>query len=147
MHAPPVPPLSHQPHNGIASPAPQRQVPHNNVVLFDDDENTANSSAANTLEVPNTSGISRFLESTKRRMTPNSRRDSDDNENGSGSIISGYLQKLGRNGKWQVRWFESDGESLSYYKSDKRSKLLATLDLQKVRLHCATAIRANAPTT
>jgi PH domain len=145
MLVPPVPTLAHQPHNGIASHAPQRQVPHNNVVLFDDDENTANSSAANTLEVPNTSGISRFLESTKRRMTANSRRDSDDNENGSGSIISGYLQKLGRNGKWQVRWFESDGESLSYYKSDKRSKLLATLDLQKVRLNCT--LHVNAPTT
>lgn len=49
-----------------------------------------------------------------------------------GAIIFGYLQKQGRNGKWQTRWFESDGECLTYYKSDKRSKLLATLDLAKV---------------
>lgn len=44
----------------------------------------------------------------------------------------GHLQKLGRNGKWQTRWFETDGECLSYYKTSKRSKLLATLDLEKV---------------
>jgi hypothetical protein len=49
-------------------------------------------------------------------------------------LIAGYLQKLGRNGKWQTRWFETDGECLSYYKSSKRNKLLATLDLAKVRL-------------
>ena len=49
-----------------------------------------------------------------------------------GVLIYGYLQKLGRNGKWQTRWFETDGECLTYYKSSKRSKLLATLDLAKV---------------
>jgi hypothetical protein len=49
-----------------------------------------------------------------------------------GALIYGYLEKLGRNGKWQARWFESDGECLTYYKSSKRSKLLATLDLAKV---------------
>lgn len=49
-----------------------------------------------------------------------------------GALIYGYLQKLGRNGKWQARWFESDGECLTYYKSNKRIKLLATLDLAKV---------------
>lgn len=49
-----------------------------------------------------------------------------------GALIYGYLQKLGRNGKWQTRWFETDGECLTYYKSDKRAKLLATLDLAKV---------------
>lgn len=48
------------------------------------------------------------------------------------SLIYGHLQKLGRNGKWQTRWFETDGECLSYYKSSKRTKLLATLDLAKV---------------
>lgn len=48
-------------------------------------------------------------------------------------LISGYLQKLGRNQKWQTRWFETNGIYLSYYKSSKRSNLLATLDLQKVR--------------
>jgi hypothetical protein len=49
-----------------------------------------------------------------------------------GALIYGYLQKLGRNGKWQTRWFETDGECLTYYKSSKRVKLLATLDLAKV---------------
>ena len=49
-----------------------------------------------------------------------------------GVLIYGYLQKLGRNGKWQTRWFETDGECLTYYKSSKRVKLLATLDLAKV---------------
>lgn len=55
-----------------------------------------------------------------------------DDEQEPTNIISGYLNKLGRNGKWQNRFFESDGESLSYFKSAKRSKLLATLDLNKV---------------
>jgi hypothetical protein len=49
-----------------------------------------------------------------------------------GALIYGYLQKLGRNGKWQTRWFETDGECLTYYKSSKRSKVLATLDISKV---------------
>jgi PH domain len=49
-----------------------------------------------------------------------------------GALIYGYLQKLGRNNKWQTRWFETDGECLTYYKSSKRTKLLATLDLAKV---------------
>jgi hypothetical protein len=49
-----------------------------------------------------------------------------------GALIYGYLQKLGRNNKWQTRWFETDGECLTYYKSSKRNKLLATLDLAKV---------------
>lgn len=119
-------------------------------MLFDDDENTAPSSLANTEDQPST--ISRFLENTKRLMSTagsghgNARRDSDEydennitnnggggNRNGGGSLIAGYLQKFGRNGKWQTRWFETDGECLSYYKSAKRFKLLATLDLEKVR--------------
>ena len=49
-----------------------------------------------------------------------------------GALIYGYLQKMGRNGKWQARWFETDGECLTYYKSSKRTTLLATLDLAKV---------------
>ena len=48
------------------------------------------------------------------------------------AVIDGYLDKLGRNGKWQTRWFETDGECLTYYKSSKRIKLMATLDLAKV---------------
>ena len=47
-------------------------------------------------------------------------------------LICGYLHKFGRNGKWQRRFFETDGENLTYYKTDARSKLLATLDLLKV---------------
>ena len=49
------------------------------------------------------------------------------------SLIFGYLHKLGRNGHWQRRFFESDGSSLTYYKSGKMNKVLATLDLCKVR--------------
>jgi len=52
--------------------------------------------------------------------------------NNNKSIISGYLYKLGRQGKWQRRWFESDGECLSYFKSEKRKDLLAQLDLLHV---------------
>jgi len=47
-------------------------------------------------------------------------------------LIFGFLRKLGRNGKWQRRFFETDGECLTYYKSDKRVKVLASLDLSKV---------------
>ena len=48
-------------------------------------------------------------------------------------LIYGNLHKLGRNGKWQLRFFETEGESLSYFKNEKRTKLLGKLDLQKVR--------------
>jgi hypothetical protein len=47
-------------------------------------------------------------------------------------VVYGYLQKQTRNGVWQKRFFETDGENLMYYKSSKRSKLLASLDLAKV---------------
>jgi len=47
-------------------------------------------------------------------------------------LIYGYLHKLGRNGHWQKRFFETNGERLTYYKSGKRKKVLATLDLYKV---------------
>jgi len=47
-------------------------------------------------------------------------------------LIYGYLRKLGRNGHWQKRFFETNGERLTYYKSVKRTKVLATLDLCKV---------------
>lgn len=49
-------------------------------------------------------------------------------------LIYGYLHKLGRNGHWQKRFFETNGERLTYYKSVKRKKILATLDLCKVRM-------------
>jgi len=47
-------------------------------------------------------------------------------------ILSGYLNKRGRNGKWQKRYFESDGTSLLYYKSKNKKSILATLDLLHV---------------
>lgn len=47
-------------------------------------------------------------------------------------LIYGFLHKLGRNGHWQKRFFETNGERLTYYKSVKRTKALATLDLCKV---------------
>lgn len=51
---------------------------------------------------------------------------------GGNLLICGYLHKLGRNGKWQRRFFETDGENLTYYKTSARTKCLATLDLVKV---------------
>lgn len=47
-------------------------------------------------------------------------------------LVYGYLHKLGRNGQWQKRFFETDGECLTYYKTRQRKKLLASLDLLKV---------------
>ena len=49
-------------------------------------------------------------------------------------MVYGFLHKLGRNGHWQCRFFESDGERLTYYKNVKRTNVLATLDLCKVSL-------------
>jgi len=48
------------------------------------------------------------------------------------SLICGYLYKKTRNGVWQRRFFETDGQCLTYYKSKKRTKKLAELDLYKV---------------
>ena len=81
------------------------------------------------------SSFARFIESTRKRINQNPQQRSSEEdliEDLDGMIIAGYLQKLGRNGKWQTRWFESDGECLSYYKNENRTKLLATLDLEKV---------------
>lgn len=49
-------------------------------------------------------------------------------------LVYGYLYKLGRNGHWQRRFFETNGERLTYYKNVKRNTVLATLDLCKVRV-------------
>ena len=93
------------------------------------------------------SSVARFVGSSRRRATSTRRGQAQDVKHEhvpdieddflgqkivAGSLISGFLQKLGRNGKWQTRWFETDGECLSYYKNEKRTKLLATLDLEKV---------------
>jgi hypothetical protein len=115
---------------------------------FSDDERTEPSSTVtgNTGENPAgytrsdlaaTSTFGRLIQTTRKRSNTRDRKESgsDDDEGDDDmqrALIYGYLQKLGRNGKWQTRWFETDGECLTYYKSSKRTKLLATLDLAKV---------------
>ena len=37
--------------------------------------------------------------------------------------ISGYLHKMTRDGRWQKRWFETNGNFLTYYKSKKMTKV------------------------
>jgi hypothetical protein len=137
--------------------------------VFDDDENTEPSSANNSQQAqqPYPQGVdpavvagsfARFLETTRRRLSSGAgalgaarggggRGPADSEEDDAmldatdAVLIAGYLQKLGRNGKWQTRWFETDGECLSYYKSSKRNKLLATLDLAKVRVARSLVLR------
>lgn len=46
--------------------------------------------------------------------------------------IQGYLHKKTRDGRWQRRWFETNGTYLTYYKSRKMEKLLAALSLPQV---------------
>jgi hypothetical protein len=46
--------------------------------------------------------------------------------------LSGYLYKKTREGRWQKRWFETNGVYLTYYKSWKMEKLLAALSLLQV---------------
>ena len=48
------------------------------------------------------------------------------------SHISGYLHKKTRDGRWQKRWFETNANFLTYYKSKKMTKLLAALNLPQV---------------
>lgn len=43
--------------------------------------------------------------------------------------FSGYLNKKTKDGRWQKRWFESNGHFLAYYKSKKKERLLAALSL------------------
>jgi hypothetical protein len=102
------------------------------------------SSAQQQQQYKESNKFGRMIKKTKKRLSSNDflrRRSSgdlddpaaeDEEEGAVDALIYGHLQKLGRNGKWQTRWFESDGECLSYYKTSKRSKLLATLDLEKV---------------
>ena len=47
-------------------------------------------------------------------------------------MLSGYLSKKTRDGRWQKRWFETSGIYLTYYKSRKKEKLLAALSLPQV---------------
>lgn len=46
--------------------------------------------------------------------------------------LSGYLYKKTKDGRWQRRWFETNGVYLTYYKSRKVEKLLAALSLPQV---------------
>ena len=48
------------------------------------------------------------------------------------SAVSGYLYKKTRDGRWQKRWFETNGVYLTYYKTKKMEKLLAALSLPQV---------------
>jgi hypothetical protein len=45
--------------------------------------------------------------------------------------MRGYLFKKTRDGKWQKRWFETNGCFLTYYKKQGQ-KLLAALNLPQV---------------
>jgi len=46
--------------------------------------------------------------------------------------ISGFLMKKSTSGEWQRRYFETHGSFLTYYKSQKMTKLLAALSLPQV---------------
>mmetsp|Transcript_34629 Transcript_34629/g.83954 ORF Transcript_34629/g.83954 Transcript_34629/m.83954 type:complete len:433 (-) Transcript_34629:36-1334(-) len=116
-------------------------TPEPRVLYLSDDEDTDPTSSI-TADYPAygrnnaTSTFGKVIQPLKEKMN-NAKNRSNSEEEGEknippGAIIFGYLQKQGRNGKWQTRWFESDGECLTYYKSSKRVKLLATLDLGKV---------------
>lgn len=54
------------------------------------------------------------------------------NQTNEEAAISGYLYKRTRDGRWQKRWFETNGVYLTYYKSRKMEKLLAALSLPQV---------------
>ncbi len=82
---------------------------------FSSDPNATNNNAQTTNEIENASTPTNNSNNTA--MKP---------------ILYGYLHKLGRNGQWQNRYFESDGTYLLYYKNEERKKLLATLDLLHV---------------
>mmetsp|Transcript_3154 Transcript_3154/g.4621 ORF Transcript_3154/g.4621 Transcript_3154/m.4621 type:complete len:456 (+) Transcript_3154:291-1658(+) len=117
-------------------------------IINQSDDDTVPSSAAATQEDPHSSATTGAatgtfnMTNTNTMATPlyyqdqvideEEERGAPKNPRTKPSLIEGYLQKLGRNGKWQKRYFETDGDSLRYYKSHKRSKLMATLTLNKV---------------
>jgi hypothetical protein len=47
-------------------------------------------------------------------------------------LLSGYLYKKSTNGEWQRRYFEVNGNYLTYYKTHKMAKLLAAVSLPQV---------------
>lgn len=46
--------------------------------------------------------------------------------------MAGYLYKKSSGGEWQKRYFETNGNYLTYYKTHKMSKLLAAVSLPQV---------------
>jgi hypothetical protein len=46
--------------------------------------------------------------------------------------IRGYLLKKSKEGTWQKRFFETNGNYLTYYKTKRMTKLLAALSLEDV---------------
>ncbi len=46
--------------------------------------------------------------------------------------MSGYLYKKSTSGDWQRRYFETNGTYLTYYKTQKMTKLLAALSVPQV---------------
>lgn len=61
-----------------------------------------------------------------------SKQTASDVSGSSDAILSGYLYKQTRDGRWQKRFFETSGVYLTYYKSKKMEKLLAALSLPQV---------------
>lgn len=53
-------------------------------------------------------------------------------EIGEGQHLAGYLYKKSTNGDWQRRYFEINGYYLTYYKTQKMTKLLAALSIPQV---------------
>lgn len=48
------------------------------------------------------------------------------------NTLSGYLLKKTTKGEWQKRYFEINGSYLTYYKTQKMTKLLAALSIPQV---------------
>jgi len=121
-------------------PSSSTNTRENNATTFNNENSTA--AKGYTRSDSNTGATSTFGRLVKsaaksinnRTPATNTDRKQSADEEGviEGVLIYGYLQKLNRNGKWQTRWFETDGECLTYFKSSKRVKLLASLDLAKV---------------
>jgi len=116
------------------------ETPEPRVLLYPLSDEETDPTSSITADFPTharndaTSTFGKAIQPLKEKIKNRSNSADEEGEQGilPGVIIFGYLQKQGRNGKWQTRWFESDGECLTYYKSSKRVKILATLDLAKV---------------
>jgi len=121
-------------------PSSSANTRENDATTFDNEDSTA--AKGYTRSDSNTGATSTFGKLVKSAAktinnrtpatNPNRKESADEEGVIEGVLIYGYLQKLNRNGKWQTRWFETDGECLTYFKSSKRIKLLASLDLAKV---------------